>query len=66
MEQKQNKENAQSQQDSGSSQKKTVLNAHLQAEKDISEDADLSVHSPNDDLDEEESVKLNADKNGIA
>lgn len=47
-------------------QKQKMLDAHKQAEMDISKDADFSIHSPNDDLDEEESVKLNADKNAIA
>lgn len=32
--------------------------AHREAESDIQQDADLSVHSPNDDLDEGESARL--------
>lgn len=32
--------------------------AHDQAEKDISNDAELSAHSPNDDLDEGETARL--------
>ena len=36
--------------------------AHDQAEKDIEEDADLSIHSPNDDLDEGETARLGEDK----
>lgn len=39
--------------------------AHDQAEKDIENDADLSIHSPNDDLDESESAKLGEDKTGL-
>ena len=35
--------------------------AHKEAEKDISDDADLSVHSPNDDLDEGETARLGED-----
>lgn len=36
--------------------------AHDQAEKDIQNDADLSIHSPNDDLDEGETARLGEDK----
>ena len=39
--------------------------AHEQADKDIEEDADLSIHSPNDDLDESESLKLGEDKTDL-
>ncbi|RFM28273.1 hypothetical protein [Deminuibacter soli] len=39
--------------------------AHEQAEKDIAQDADLSIHSPNDDLDEEELSRLGGDKNDL-
>ena len=35
-----------------------VAQAHQQAEHDMKEDADLSIHSPNDDLDEGESARL--------
>ena len=35
-----------------------VAQAHQQAEEDMKEDADLSIHSPNDDLDEGESARL--------
>ena len=39
-----------------------VKAAHDQAEKDIEKDPDLSIHSPNDDLDEGETVRLGEDK----
>ena len=35
--------------------------AHEEAEKDILDDADLSIHSPNDDLDEGETARLGED-----
>jgi hypothetical protein len=42
-----------------------VKAAHEQADKDIAEDADLSIHSPNDDLDEAETARLGDDKNDL-
>ena len=42
-----------------------VKDAYQQAEKDISKDADLSIHSPNDDLDEGELANLGGDKNDL-
>jgi nitric oxide reductase activation protein len=39
--------------------------AHKQAEKDIAQDADLSIQSPNDDLDEAETARLGDDKNDL-
>lgn len=39
--------------------------AHEQAEKDIDQDADLSIHSPNDDLDEAESARLGDSKEDV-
>ena len=39
--------------------------AHDQAEKDIEKDPELSIHSPNDDLDESESVRLGEDKTDL-
>ncbi len=39
--------------------------AHKQAEEDIAQDADLSIHSPNDDLDEAETARLGDDKNDL-
>lgn len=35
--------------------------AHREAEKDISADAELSAHGPNDDLDEGETARLGED-----
>ena len=42
-----------------------VKAAYEQAEKDIEQDPDLSVHSPNDDLDEGETVRLGEDKTDL-
>jgi len=42
-----------------------VQEAYKQAEKDIATDADLSIHSPNDDLDEGELANLGGDKNDL-
>ena len=39
--------------------------AHEQAEKDIANDAEMSAHSPNDDLDEGETARLGDDKNDL-
>jgi hypothetical protein len=39
--------------------------AHTEAEKDIEADAELSAHSPNDDLDEGETARLGEDIPGI-
>jgi len=41
-----------------------VQKAHSEAERDIAADPDLSIHSPNDDLDEEESARL-GDNTGL-
>jgi hypothetical protein len=37
---------------------KNVASAYEEASKDIEQDPDLSIHSPNDDLDEAESARL--------
>jgi hypothetical protein len=37
------------------------ISAHEQAEKDMDEDAELTAHNPNDDLDEGESARLGED-----
>lgn len=39
--------------------------AHDQAESDIEQDPDLSIHSPNDDLDESETARLGDDKTDL-
>jgi hypothetical protein len=38
-----------------------IKKAHDEAEKDIQNDAELSAHSPNDDLDEGETARLGED-----
>ncbi len=43
-----------------------VQKAHREADKDIANDPELSAHSPNDDLDEEESARLGKDKTDLA
>ncbi len=52
------------------SQKKTDGNenikaAHEQADADIEQDPDFSMHSPNDDLDEGETARLGEDKTDL-
>ncbi len=42
-----------------------VKEAREQADADIERDADLSIHSPNDDLDEGETARLGEDMNDI-
>ena len=44
---------------------KNVAAAHEQAEKDMAQDADLSIHSPNDDLDEGETARLGEENTGL-
>ena len=39
--------------------------AHNEAEKDMDDDAELTAHSPNDDLDEGESARLGEDVSSI-
>ena len=46
--------------------KADVEKAHNQADRDIANDAELSAHSPNDDLDEGESARLGENENGLA
>lgn len=43
-----------------------VEKAHKQADRDIANDAELSAHSKNDDLDEGESARLGEDESGLA
>ena len=45
--------------------KDRAMQAHDEAEKDIEEDAELSAHSPNDDLDEGETARLGEDTGDI-
>ena len=42
-----------------------AIQAHDEAEKDMNEDAELTAHSPNDDLDEGESARLGEDTTDI-
>lgn len=44
---------------------KNLAGAYNQAEKDIQQDAELSSHSPNDDLDEGETARLGEDKTDL-
>jgi len=46
-------------------ERKAAERAHEQADHDIGEDPDFSIHSPNDDLDEGESARLGEDNNGL-
>ena len=39
--------------------------AHEQADRDMEEDAELTAHSPNDDLDEGETARLGEDKTDL-
>jgi hypothetical protein len=48
-----------------SGKKDVTDNAREEALGDIEEDADLSVHSPNDDLDEGETARLGEDKTDL-
>ncbi|MGN6163626.1 MAG: hypothetical protein ACTHOF_03715 [Flavisolibacter sp.] len=48
-----------------SEQKALNEEAHDEAIHDIEEDPDLSVHSPNDDLDEGETARLGEDKTDL-
>jgi hypothetical protein len=47
------------------SEQDAVRVAHEQADHDMEEDPDLSVRSPNDDLDEGETARLGEDTSGI-
>jgi len=53
------------QRDLEADKKELVKEAREQADADIEKDADLSIHSPNDDLDEGESARLGEDVNDI-
>lgn len=46
-------------------QNQDVKAAHDQAEEDMQQDADISLHSPNDDLDEGESARVGEDRNDL-
>ncbi len=53
------------QRDLEADKKEHVKEAREQADADIEKDADLSIHSPNDDLDEGETARLGEDVNDI-
>ena len=46
-------------------EKRQAASAHDEAEKDMQEDAELTAHNPNDDLDEGESARLGEDKTDL-
>ena len=46
-------------------EREKAFEAHDQAEKDMDEDAELTAHSPNDDLDEGETARLGEDTSDI-
>lgn len=46
-------------------QRRQAEAAHREAEQDMEEDAELSAHSPNDDLDEGETARLGEDKTDL-
>lgn len=46
-------------------ERQKAVAAHDAAEKDIEQDAELSAHSPNDDLDEGETARLGEDPGTI-
>ena len=46
-------------------EREKATKAHDEAEKDMNEDAELTAHSPNDDLDEGESARLGEDTSEI-
>lgn len=48
-----------------SKQQNVANDAREEAFEDIAEDADLSIHSPNDDLDEGETARLGEDKTDL-
>jgi hypothetical protein len=52
-------------QEISNTQKQQAVKAHEQAEEDMDSDAELSAHSPNDDLDEGESARLGEDLGGV-
>jgi len=46
-------------------EKEKAIRAYDEAEKDMNEDAELTAHNPNDDLDEGETARLGEDTSGI-
>jgi hypothetical protein len=52
-------------QEIGKNEKEKAIRAHDEAEKDMDQDAELSAHSPNDDLDEGETARLGEDTSDV-
>lgn len=52
-------------QEISNTERKQAEKAHNEAIHDIEEDAELSAHSPNDDLDEGETARLGEDKTDL-
>ena len=52
-------------QQAGPEARQQAAAAYEQADKDIANDAELSAHSPNDDLDEGETARLGEDRTGL-
>jgi hypothetical protein len=46
-------------------EREKAIEAHDEAEKDMNKDAELTAHSPNDDLDEGETARLGEDLSDI-
>jgi hypothetical protein len=46
-------------------EKEKAIQSHEEAEKEMSEDAELTAHNPNDDLDEGEAARLGEDTGDI-
>jgi len=46
-------------------EKQQATRAHDEAEKDMQEDAELTAHNPNDDLDEGETARLGEDNTDL-
>jgi hypothetical protein len=45
--------------------RKQAADAHREADHDMDQDAELTAHSPNDDLDEGETARLGEDKTDL-
>ena len=52
-------------QEISNTERKKAEDAHQSAEEDIEHDAELSSHSPNDDLDEGETARLGEDRTDL-
>jgi hypothetical protein len=65
MDKKRNDPENQRQQHAPKHPNEQIERAHKEADKDMAADAELTAHSPNDDLDEEESARLGEKNNGL-